>query len=299
VGRVVSCNGLNEEQVLAYAAAVECQQEHPIAQAIVENAQTAGLALPEIDACSYQVGYGVTARSNGSVVQVGSARFMRSEGVEGWEGMQAVADETEAAGHSLVIVALDGQIRGGIEVCSQARPGARQMIGHLRRHGIQRLAVVSGDGQQPTQQLARSLGIEKSFYGVLPEAKAELVTRLQAEGRSVCFVGDGINDALAMQQADVSVSLSGATTVATNVAQVVLMNGRLEQMCDLFDLSASLEANLGRSYAIMLASTIANLGGLLLIPGYSVLSAIGVKNVGSLLGMANASWPLLAGWNQR
>lgn len=143
---------------------------------------------------------------------------------------------------------------GAIEIKPQTRPEAKMVINNLRQHGIKHISIVSGDYEQPTKNLAEELKMDNYFHSILPENKAAIVEKLQQEGKTVCFVGDGVNDAIAMKKADVSISLSGATGVATDIAQIILMRGDLSNMYDLFILSKELETNLQQSLLIGLGT---------------------------------------------
>ena len=125
------------------------------------------------------------------------------------------------------------------------RPEAKMVIDSLRKHHtIQSVAIISGDHEAPTKKLAEQLMIDNYFAEVLPQDKAKLIAQLQKEGRTVCYIGDGINDAIALKQADVSISLRGASTVATDTAQIILMNENLEQLGLLFDIAKNFDKNM-------------------------------------------------------
>ena len=141
--------------------------------------------------------------------------------------------------------------RYGRLVRGSARPEAKEIIRSLCESG-KTLYIISGDHEAPTSRLAQELGIDHYFANTLPENKAELVAQLQKEGRSVCFVGDGINDAIALKQAHLSISLRGATTIATDTAQIVLMNNTLEQLPYLFQLAEEFNGNLNSSFMMTL-----------------------------------------------
>lgn len=167
----------------------------------------------------YQIGYGITAKLESQLVQLGSARFMAKAGLKIPNNIMEEQQRIHKDGSSLVLVAIDHQVSGAIEIRSQVRTEVKPIFQALRQRGIKSIAIVSGDQKQPTQILAAELGIDDYFYDVLPEHKAQIVKQLQQEGRTVCFIGDGINDAIAMNQSNVSVSLRGAAAVATDVAQ--------------------------------------------------------------------------------
>jgi Cu2+-exporting ATPase len=250
---------VSEELLLRYAAAAESKQSHPIAKAIMRAAQTRGLTVPAIADAHLEVGYGIKVRvvpedsalHTPHSVLVGSCRFMEIEGLAVPAELEAVQEACHAQGHSLVLVAINEQVAGAIELEPTLRPEAQPAITALRGRGLG-LYIISGDHEAPTRQLAQTLGIENYFAGVLPQEKASLVEQLKAEGRKVCFVGDGINDGLALSKADVSVSLRGASTLATDTAQVVLMNQDLRQLEFLLQLAREFEKSLRWLFRITL-----------------------------------------------
>ena len=157
----------------------------------------------------------------------------------------AIQRTIEAAyqrGVSVVLVAVNTDLAGVLELHATVRPEVRQVIDALRQRKLS-LHILSGDHPQPTQQLAADLGIEHYGAEVLPDDKAQFIAALQAAGKSVCFVGDGINDTLAMKEAAVSVSLRGATTAATDAAHVVLMHQDLRQLLTLFEIERACRIN--------------------------------------------------------
>jgi heavy metal translocating P-type ATPase len=287
VGRVIVCAHYQEEELLTYAAAAERQLTHPIAKAILNKAQKYQLTLPEVEDSNYQMGYGLTVSIDNKIIQVGSVRFMGLEGIS----IPKVIEEEMALsfnqGHSLVMVAIDHQLCGALEIQPSIRPEITEMISGLRERGIKHLAIVSGDHRQPTQKLAEELGMDSYFYEVLPENKASIVEELQKQGRLVCFIGDGINDAIAMKKAQVSISLRGATSVATDLAQIVLMDGSLSHLCGLFDIAKNLETQLRTGLIMSIAPLpIVVAGGFLF--HFGVLSSIVVNQIGVWSGVSYA-----------
>lgn len=236
-------DGFSEQEVLTLAAAAEFRQTHPIALAILAEAKTRGLVLPDIDDARYDVGYGIKVIISEKTIQVGSERYMNMTGTAMPPAISEQLREAQKKGHSMVMVAVDGLLAGAIELQPTIRPEAEQVIAALRKRGLS-LVIISGDQEEPTRRLAERLGMDRYFANVLPAGKADLVAQLQAEGKGVCFVGDGINDSIALKKANVSVSLRGATTVATDSAQVVLMQESLEKLPFLFDLSDDMERSL-------------------------------------------------------
>ena len=152
--------------------------------------------------------------------------------------------------------------------------------------------IISGDHEKPTQQLAQTLGINHYFAETLPEQKADLVKQLQAENKFVCFIGDGINDSIALKQANTSISMRGATSVATDTAQIVLMDGSLKQLVQLFDLAKNYNRNVDHSFLITLIPTTTAIGGTLFMK-FGVASAVIFYFIGLAAGLAHSSLPLL------
>lgn len=292
VGAVHSVGSYDEHSVLQLAAAAETRQTHPIARAILHAAQTRQLAISAIDEADYEPGYGLrVGLQDGRTVRVGSLRFMQAEGIALPAAVQSVQVTCHEQGHSLVYVAADDHLAGVIELHTSIRPEVEAVIAALHARGLQ-LAIVSGDQPQPTLHLAQRLGIDHAFAEVLPQEKASLVAQLQREGRTVCFVGDGINDAIALKQAHVSVSLQGATTVATDTAEVVLMGQSLQQIPLLFDLAAQLQQNMQGNYLVGTVPGITNIGSVYLLHT-GVLMAATLSWMGLVLGLTNAMLPMI------
>ena len=229
VGAIYTCHSINENELLTYAAAAEYKQTHPIARAIQQEALNRELRLPEIEKTTYEIGYGLKVRLNEKVVLVGSKRFMEMSEITIPSEINAIQQQCNEHGYSLVYVALDGQLAGAIELHATIRPEAKHIISELRQRGFE-IYIISGDHEKPTKKLAQEVGIEHYFAETLHENKATLIEALQKEGKAVCFVGDGINDSIALKKANVSVSLRGASTIATDTAQIVLMNENLTQL---------------------------------------------------------------------
>ena len=255
---------LCEEDVLRWAAAAEVHQSHPIAQAILTAATERNLLLPVIEDAAYEVGYGIKVRVEEKVVRVGSDRFMTQSGIIIPEQIHERQKMCHAQGHSLVLVAVDEQLVGAIELQPTIRPEAKAIIAELHKRHLS-TSIISGDQEGPTRKLAQALGIDRYFANVLPQEKAALVEQLQADGKTVCFVGDGINDAIALKKAHVSISLRGATTVATDTAQIVLMDQSLAQLPFLFELGCDLDRNLRTSFMMSIGTGISIISGVWLL----------------------------------
>jgi Cu2+-exporting ATPase len=291
VAEVHVCGDFSADDVLLFAAAAEHRQSHPIAQAILAAARARDLSWPESDDTRYEVGYGVQVRVDGQLVRVGSERFMAQEGLALPEALVTVQQQCAADGHSLVFVGVDGAVAGALELQPTPRPEAQAVITELQQQGL-KLYILSGDQVEPTRHLAERLGIEHYFANVLPTEKARFVEQLQKEGRAVCFVGDGINDAIALKQANVSISMRGATTIATDTAQIVLLEQSLLKLPPLFELAHRLERNLLTSLGLSIGTGGAILGGVLIFH-MGVGAAVGFGSVALLVMVGNAMTPLL------
>lgn len=220
--------------------------------------------------------------------------------VEGFAILQEVAAQQAAChaeGHSLVLVALDGEVVGPIELQPTIRPEARAMIKVLHERGIETV-IISGDNDAPTRRLAADLGIDRYFAEVLPEDKANLASQLQEEGHKVCFVGDGINDSIALKTADVAVSLRGATTIATDMAELVFMNGTLGQLPERFTLADEFAANMRVNLVASMAPGLVGIAGTLLF-GRGMKICVLLMQSSTPVGIYNAVKPLLYEQKQR
>lgn len=261
VSEIHTVNGYDKNEILRLAATAERTQSHPIAEAILNAAEKAGIELLEIDDSKYKVGYGVSVKVNNQWIRVGSDRFMESEGLLINGNIPEVQTRADAAGHSMVLIGIDNEVCGAIELEAQIRDEVRDIIRQLRQKGIGHMAIVSGDQQRPTESLARELELDDFYAQVLPEQKASIVETLQSKGKKVCFIGDGINDAIALKKAAASISISGATTLAIDIAEIVLLDGSLSALPDVFEISEELNKDLNRRYELTVAA------GMITLPG--------------------------------
>ena len=291
VTRIHAFDGADEKLILTYAAAVEDRQTHPIARAIVAAAKADELVLPTIADARYEVGYGIKAWIDGHLISVGSDRFMVLESIDVPQAVKTLQSDCHNLGHSLVMVAIDGELAGAIELEPTIRPEAYAVIQALSRRNVE-VYIISGDQEEPTRQLAGALGIKHYFANTLPEDKARHVERLQTEGRNVCFVGDGINDSIALKKAQVSISLRGATTVATDTAQVVLMDASLAQLPVLFRLAQEFDTNMKIGLAAAVVPGVIIIGGVFLAH-LGILGSTIIYNASILVGVGVSMLPLL------
>lgn len=255
--------GIDEQLLLAFAAAAEQHQRHPIARAILSAAHERGLTIPGIDEATFKVGLGLVVQAAGHMIHVGSARFMGLSTIPLPTALAHLQAASHEQGHLLVWVARDHSIIGALALVAPLRPEAQGVIDTLRQQTrITQMMIVSGDHAFPTQQAATVLGIDTYYAETLPTGKAELIARLQAEGRKVCFIGDGINDAIALKQAHVSISLSSATMAAIDTAHIVLMAESLAQLPAVFALSQSFARTQRRMMLPVLGTSVLGLVGI-------------------------------------
>jgi Cu2+-exporting ATPase len=281
-----------EKDILFYAALAEHQLTHPIAKAIVRYAKETGLDVENLDDIEYRLGFGIVVQFRDLTIHVGSARFMEAEGITLTAETKSRQDDIHAEGHSLVMVAVDHEVAGLIELAATVRPEVRAVFKTLRQNGIKHIGIVSGDHEAPTKKLAEQLGADSIFAEVLPEDKAGIVRQFKSEGRTLCFIGDGVNDAIAMQEADLSISLRGATTLATDVADIILTDPDLTNLCELLKLSRQLEGNLKRSLGVCYLG----MGTVLLgsvFGGLDILAAMGLHFALGSVAVGNAMMPLI------
>lgn len=280
-----------ETELLRYAAAAEAKQSHPIAHAILQAAEERGLELPPLEDAQYKIGYGLKTQIDGQTVRVGSVRFMTLEGIAIPPSIVTRQEESHVKGNSFVLVALGSEVAGAIELQPTIRPEASEIIQSLHKRGIETV-IISGDNEEPTRRLSAELGIKRYFAEVLPEDKANLVTQLQKEGHKVCFVGDGINDSIALKTADVAVSLRGATTIATDMAQIVFMDGTLVQLLILFELADDFSANMRVNLLAATLPSVVGIAGTFLL-GWGMTLCVFLYQANIPVGIYNALRPLL------
>ena len=275
-----------EDAVLALAAATEVRQTHPIALAIQREAQARRLTLPPVEDSSYEIGLGISVLVDGTRIRVGSARYLARHAIEIPARLRACDEDSAVAGHSLAFVAAGGSVIGAIELAPTLRPEIKPIVAALQARGLA-VFILSGDREGPTRRLAEELGADAYFFGTLPHQKALLVDEWQAAGRSVCFVGDGINDSIALKKAHVSVSMAGASAIASDTAQILFMDASLEKMMPLFKLADELAVNMKRNLDLLLAPSPILLFGIWFL-GFRYGVTMFLITISSVAGLANA-----------
>jgi Cu+-exporting ATPase len=217
--------GFDTDTVLQRLASVERASEHPLAAAIVEEAQQRGLTLSRVVDFDSPVGKGVLGTVDGVRVVCGSAKFLAEHGVDAG-AMHASAEAVRADAATVIFVGLDGELAGLVGIADPIKPSAQAAVEALLAEGV-RLVMLTGDGRTTAESVARQLGIEEVIADVLPQDKSAVVERLKSEGRRVAMAGDGVNDAPALAAADVGIAMGTGTDVAMESAGVTLLKGDL------------------------------------------------------------------------
>jgi len=227
IREVVSANGFGEQQIIAAASIAERKSEHPLAKAVVARATELAIPLVDPDEFSYTPGKGVRVSYEGEDIVVGSLALLVEHGMtRGLPGSSNGAD-----GASEVYVARAGQVLGSIRIADVLRPEAKNAIAAMRQMGL-KTVLLSGDTQAATASVGRGLGVDEAVGGLLPEQKAKWVTELRSKGRNVAMVGDGINDAPALVEANVGIAMGSGTDVARESADVILIGSDLSKLVE-------------------------------------------------------------------
>ena len=234
--------GFDRPQVLGLVAAVEAKSEHPIARAIVDAAAAEGIALPAVTDFESVTGLGVKAKVDGKRVEIGADRYMVQLGHD-VDGFARVAERLGNEGKSPLYAALDGKLAAIIAVADPIKQTTPAAIKALHGLGL-KVAMITGDNQRTARAIAAKLGIDVVVAEVLPDGKVDAVRRLRAEHGKVAFVGDGINDAPALAEADVGLAIGTGTDIAIEAADVVLMSGSLQGVPNAIALSKATIGNI-------------------------------------------------------
>ena len=224
--------GFDPDQVMALAAAVEADSEHPLAKAIVTDAARRGLTVPSASGFTASAAVGVHATVDGRTVQVGGPGLLAREG----KAPLAASAGWSERGETVLHVLVDGELAGAIALADEVRPESKQAVDALHALGVQ-VVMITGDAEPVARTVATQLGIDRVYAGVRPEDKAAKVQELQAEGLSVAMVGDGVNDAPALAQADVGIAIGAGTDVAIASAGVILASSDPRSVISVIELS--------------------------------------------------------------
>ncbi|MGF3053688.1 heavy metal translocating P-type ATPase [Microbacterium sp. YY-03] len=229
---VEPAGGLDTDRVLALAASAEADSEHPLAKAIVASAKERGLALEPASGFSSSPAVGVTATVDGHEIRVGGPRLLEETG----QPETGAADAWREEGAIILHVLQNGKMIGGLKLADEVRPESRDAVDALHKLGVE-VVMITGDAEAVAQEVGKELGIDRVFAGVRPEDKAAKVSQLQQEGKKVAMVGDGVNDAPALAQADVGIAIGAGTDVAIASAGVILASSDPRSVLSVIELS--------------------------------------------------------------
>ncbi|WP_440313159.1 heavy metal translocating P-type ATPase [Leucobacter chromiireducens] len=257
LAEVVAAPGTERADLLRRVGAVEAASEHPIAQAIARGAAAELGELPEVSDFRNTAGHGVTGAVDDTPVIVGRAALLADWGVAPGPELLAERDRLEGTGHTVVFAAWDGAARGVVAVADTVKPTSAEAIRELTKLGLTPI-LLTGDNRTVAEQVAASVGITEVHAEVLPGDKVEVVQRLQAAGRVVAMVGDGVNDAAALAQADLGLAMGTGTDAAIEAADITLVRGDLRSAADAIRLSrrtlSTIKGNLFWAFAYNVAA---------------------------------------------
>ena len=291
VNSVITFNDYSRQDVVRYAAAVEQRNNHPAARAIVRFALKEKVAIPERSDSDTHSALGVEGRVEGHHIYVGNRRFMDDLKFDiecSHQEAQRITDACE----SFAYVAIDGKLAALMSYSDQLRAESKAVIQALRKRGVKRIVMATGDSEGPARAMAEKVGVDQVHFCVFPEQKADIVKELQRQGFKVAVVGDGINDSPALAHADVAISLHGGTDIAREKASVVLTDDNLTRLPQAIDLARSSLGLVHQSIGIV---TLPNAIGL----GLATFGAIGpamataLNNGSAIVAGLNSLRPLL------
>ncbi|MCH8485227.1 MAG: heavy metal translocating P-type ATPase [Candidatus Cyclonatronum sp.] len=231
---IFTTGSLPEEELLSLAASVEQESDHPIAQAVVRYAKQKAPHMPRAESTQTQAGTGITGVVNGEKVQIGSVELLGGTSAD----VQARIDTWQEAGRTVLVVLIDGETAGLLSISDEPREDAAAFVKQLKAMNIMPV-MVTGDQEKTARYVAGKLGIEEVRFGVKPDEKAQIVQHYQQQGKHVAMVGDGINDAAALVQADLGIALSSGTDLAVSSADITIAGASLGKVAEAITLSRS------------------------------------------------------------
>ena len=236
------------DKIFGYLASIERESDHPLAKAVVESIGT--VRTYPVENTDVVKGGGIVARVDGHRVAVGNMALMTRENVKISKEAQADIDRLEQDGHSLVMTAVDDELAVLIGIRDQIRPGVQADLQRLKKMRVKNLVVLSGDNQGTVDRVAREIGLTEAHGHMLPEDKAAFIARLQAQGRVVAFVGDGVNDSPSIALAQIGIAMGSGTDVAIETSDVVLMNSDFSRLPHALGLAQATSRNMRQNILI-------------------------------------------------
>lgn len=272
---IVTANGIEQNRLLVLAASAEKGSEHPLGEAIVRKAEKENLQLLPVTGFEAQTGRGIKVSVDGLNLFAGNIKLMNEQGIS-IEGLEAEADRMAGEGKTPMYIAVDGKIAGIVAVADVVKESSAKAIKRLTEMGIE-VAMITGDNKRTAEAIAKQVGINRVLSEVLPQDKASEVKKLQAEGKKVAMVGDGINDAPALAQADIGIAIGSGTDVAMESADIVLMHSDLMDVATAIRLSKSTIRNIKQNLFWAFGYNVAGIpiaAGLLYVMGGPLLNPV-------------------------
>ncbi len=289
-------NGYTEDELLRVTASAERSSEHPLARAIIKEANGRSIELSTPQDFQSLAGHGISASVDGKEVFIGEKMLVEKDVKMSGDESSGI-ESSKAEGYTVIPVAVDGTVAGYINVADTVRPESRKAIEDLRKLGISRTLLITGDSKIVGEKVGAELGVTETYTEVLPERKLEIIRELQAEGHMVAYIGDGVNDAPALAAADVGIAMGSiGTAVAMETADVVLLTDEIGQVPYLIELSqatmANIKVNIAVSMTIVLGTVAVSALGMI----GPVIGAI-MHEVAAVPVIANAA--TLIGWKSK
>jgi Cd2+/Zn2+-exporting ATPase len=254
---------LEGEELLYWASIAESASEHPLAEAIITEAEKSG-QIPEPDEFESYTGQGIEAILGDDHIYVGKAEFLKQKRISISENINKEIRSLTNKGRTVVLVARNNKLLGAIGIADQMRPDAPKMISKLRENGIERIAMLTGDARPTAEAIAEETGITEVHAGILPEDKNDIIIEMQQQGYQVTMIGDGINDAPALATADIGIAMGAAgTDVAIETADIALMANDLMKIPEALRLSKKTLRNIHQNVVIALITVTALLAGVM------------------------------------
>lgn len=251
----------NFTESLKITASIERESDHPLGQAIVDYANVSSYV--SVEQTNVVKGQGIIATLSDKKVLIGNQSLMVDHHIPLSKSVKKDIHQLQSTGHSLVMVAINGQLSLLIGIKDQIRPGAKETLAHLKQTGVKELIMLTGDNQGTAESIAQELGITKVYGNLLPENKADYIRQLQKEDHQVAFVGDGVNDSPSLALSDVGIAMGGGTEVAIETSDVVLIKSNFERIAKAYHLTKKIALNMQENIMIALATVLLLLIGLI------------------------------------
>jgi Cu+-exporting ATPase len=282
----------DENKILQTASIAEKNSEHPLAKAIIQKTLEKNLTIDKPSDFTVVSGKGTIATHNGSKILVGSSKFLDEEGIRTEFALEAMS-RLQPQGKTAILVSVGTKLIGIIGILDVPRKESKQVVNQLRKKGIQ-VVMLTGDNQRTADMVAKEIGIDRAIANVLPSQKVDVVKKLQEEGSKVAMVGDGINDAAALTQADVGIAIGGGTDIAIEAGKVVLVRNDLQDVISAFDISKKTVSKIKQNLFYAFAYN----GALIPVAGIGLLypAIAGMAMAASSVSVTGSSL-LLKRWN--